>query len=335
MHTTHFRAAPRRPRLEPGSATPTGRAHSTGVPAVAVDAEGRAHVFVGNARQRRAQPASRRNAAAGTRGRDLKGSEVHEELAAVTGESGRVELYGTNAGRRSCAGSRRKRARLPHRPTRCPGFASSRAPSSALVHLRGTRHAVLHGPERHALRLAPRHRADPACSRRPAPARRPCSAAPWTATTARCSPSVRPPAGSPSPPVRRSRSRRACGGRSPGRVPVGTTVALAEDARRPYRRADGDPPTGELRIRPAEGRSRDWRLAAWQDRSSELALAHSETGQSRRRWCGVRGWTAGSDPNSVRTRGIRMAVGRRLFLGGVHGGGGDRRRQRYGGGRGG
>ena len=91
VHSTHFR-----PLLAALDWNPIGHPDKkgpvTGVPAVAVDAEGRAHVFV------RAAGGGVRMLAQKTKGgwepwRDLKGGDVHEDLAAVTGESGRVELY--------------------------------------------------------------------------------------------------------------------------------------------------------------------------------------------------------------------------------------------------
>ncbi|MEU6354253.1 hypothetical protein ABZ896_33830 [Streptomyces sp. NPDC047072] len=95
-HCTHFR--PRLAALDWASiGHPDGKGERTGTPAVAVDAEGRAHVFV-------------RNQGGGVSVRvqrekggwepwwDLKGSGVQEELAAVTGESGLVELYAAGSG---------------------------------------------------------------------------------------------------------------------------------------------------------------------------------------------------------------------------------------------
>ncbi|NKQ26954.1 hypothetical protein [Streptomyces galbus] len=91
VHSTHFR-----PLLAPLDWVPIGhpdkKGDRTGVPAVAVDAEGRAHVFVRNAGAGLSMVAQKE------RGgwdpwRDLKGSGVQGPPVAVTGESGRVEAY--------------------------------------------------------------------------------------------------------------------------------------------------------------------------------------------------------------------------------------------------
>ncbi|AIS01092.1 hypothetical protein [Streptomyces glaucescens] len=90
VHSTHFR-----PLLAPLDWTPFGHpnkdADRTGDPVVAVDVEGRAHLFVRN----RGKGVSMRNQK--ERGglnawHDLRGSKV-QELIAVTGESGRIEVY--------------------------------------------------------------------------------------------------------------------------------------------------------------------------------------------------------------------------------------------------
>jgi hypothetical protein len=91
VHSTHFR-----PHLAALDWHPIGHPHKkgdrTGTPAVAVDAQGRAHVFVPNAEGGVSLLAQK--AKGGWEAwRDLKGREVRDNLAAVTGESGRVELY--------------------------------------------------------------------------------------------------------------------------------------------------------------------------------------------------------------------------------------------------
>ncbi|MFI9644912.1 hypothetical protein ACIHAA_01240 [Streptomyces sp. NPDC052040] len=95
VHSTHFR-----PRLSALDWTPIGhpdkKGDRTGPPAVAVDAEGRAHVFVRN------QGGGVSMLAQKERGgwspwQDIGGPGAHEELAAVTAGSGRVELYATTA----------------------------------------------------------------------------------------------------------------------------------------------------------------------------------------------------------------------------------------------
>ncbi|MFD7711456.1 hypothetical protein ACFV6E_10915 [Streptomyces sp. NPDC059785] len=91
VHSTHFR-----PRLAALDWTPLGHPNKkgdrTGAPAVTVDAQGRAHVFVRNGGGGVSMLGQKEKGGWGP-WRDLKGSEVHEDLAAVTGESGLVELY--------------------------------------------------------------------------------------------------------------------------------------------------------------------------------------------------------------------------------------------------
>ncbi|MFF1763389.1 hypothetical protein [Streptomyces sp. NPDC058249] len=97
VHSTHFR-----PRLAALDWNPIGhpdkKGDRTGTPAVAVDAEGRAHVFVRNKGGGVSMVAQKEKGGWGP-WRDLKGRDVHEDLAAVTGESGRVELYAAGPGR--------------------------------------------------------------------------------------------------------------------------------------------------------------------------------------------------------------------------------------------
>ncbi|GHG90162.1 hypothetical protein [Streptomyces lanatus] len=91
VHSTHFR--PRLAALDWISiGHPNQSGDSTGTPAVTVDAQGRAHVFV---RNRGGGVSMRGQKEVGGWGpwRDLKGAEVDDLLAAVTGESGLVELY--------------------------------------------------------------------------------------------------------------------------------------------------------------------------------------------------------------------------------------------------
>ncbi|MER6689410.1 hypothetical protein [Streptomyces minutiscleroticus] len=91
VHSTHFRG-----HLAALDWIPIGHPNKkgdrTGVPAVTVDAEGRAHVFVRNKGGGVSMLGQKQHGGWGP-WRDLKGKEVHEELAAVTGESGRVEAY--------------------------------------------------------------------------------------------------------------------------------------------------------------------------------------------------------------------------------------------------
>ncbi|MFI5678893.1 hypothetical protein [Streptomyces cellulosae] len=97
VHSTHFR-----PRLAALDWIPIGHPDKTGdrtgTPAVAVDAQGRAHVFVRNKGGGVSMLGQKEKGGWGP-WRDLKGSDVQEEPAAVTGESGRVELYAAAPGR--------------------------------------------------------------------------------------------------------------------------------------------------------------------------------------------------------------------------------------------
>ncbi|MFD7990225.1 hypothetical protein [Streptomyces mexicanus] len=92
VHSTHFR-----PLLAALDWMPVGhpnkKGERTGTPAVAVDAEGRAHVFVRN-KGGGVSMLAQQHKGGWSPWWDLKGREVHEDgLAAVTAESGRVELY--------------------------------------------------------------------------------------------------------------------------------------------------------------------------------------------------------------------------------------------------
>ncbi|GGM12082.1 hypothetical protein GCM10010129_65060 [Streptomyces fumigatiscleroticus] len=91
VHSTHFR-----PRLAALDWQPVGHPDKaggrTGTPAVTVDAEGRAHVFVRNAGGGVSMRGQKEKGGWGP-WHDLKGSDVQDGPAAVTGESGRVELY--------------------------------------------------------------------------------------------------------------------------------------------------------------------------------------------------------------------------------------------------
>lgn len=93
VHSTHFRV-----HLAALDWIPVGHPDRTGartgLPAVAVDAEGRAHVFVGN-RGHGVHGLIQKERGGWSAWSDLKGTDVHEQLTAVTGESGRIELYGS------------------------------------------------------------------------------------------------------------------------------------------------------------------------------------------------------------------------------------------------
>ncbi|MGW1599786.1 hypothetical protein [Streptomyces eurythermus] len=89
VHSTHFR-----PHLAALDWQPIGHpdksGERTGTPAVAVDAQGRAHVFVRNKSGGVSMLGQKEKGGWGP-WRDLKGSEVHDQLAAVTAASGTVE----------------------------------------------------------------------------------------------------------------------------------------------------------------------------------------------------------------------------------------------------
>ncbi|MGW4879419.1 hypothetical protein ACWEPI_23005 [Streptomyces sp. NPDC004262] len=91
VHSTHYRshlaALDWQPIGHPGK-----KGEVTGAPAVAVDAQGRAHVFVRN-RGRGVSMVAQKEKGGWDPWRDLKGRLVEDGLAAVTGESGRVEVY--------------------------------------------------------------------------------------------------------------------------------------------------------------------------------------------------------------------------------------------------
>ncbi|MFD8807822.1 hypothetical protein [Streptomyces sp. NPDC059597] len=91
VHSTHFRA-----HLAPLDWTPIGhpdrKGPRTGTPAVAVDAQGRAHVFVRNDAGG-VSAAVQKEKGGWEPWKDLKGHDVQDGLAAVTGESGLIELY--------------------------------------------------------------------------------------------------------------------------------------------------------------------------------------------------------------------------------------------------
>ncbi|MFD8915321.1 hypothetical protein [Streptomyces sp. NPDC059575] len=91
VHSTHFRA-----HLAALDWVPIGHPNKqgprTGTPAVAVDAQGRAHVFVRNGGGGVSMAVQKEQGGWGP-WKDLKGSGVQDGLAAITGESGLVELY--------------------------------------------------------------------------------------------------------------------------------------------------------------------------------------------------------------------------------------------------
>ncbi|GGW64672.1 hypothetical protein GCM10010503_47360 [Streptomyces lucensis JCM 4490] len=132
VHSTHFR-----PRLAALDWTPIGHPNKkgdrTGTPAVAVDAQGRAHVFVRNAGGGVSMVAQKEKGGWDP-WRDLEGTEVQDGLAAVTGESGRVELYAAVPGgllhwRQETPGAQPVRQEALQAPVR-PGTLSALATSA-------------------------------------------------------------------------------------------------------------------------------------------------------------------------------------------------------------
>lgn len=97
VHSTHFR-----PRLAPLDWTPVGhpdkKGDRTGTPAVAVDDRGRAYVFVRN-KGGGVSLLAQKEKGGWDPWRDLGGAGVQDQLAAVTAESGLVELYAAVPGR--------------------------------------------------------------------------------------------------------------------------------------------------------------------------------------------------------------------------------------------
>ncbi|MGW2418464.1 hypothetical protein ACWC0C_04235 [Streptomyces sp. NPDC001709] len=92
VHSTHFR-----PHLAALDWNPIGHPRKkggdrSGTPAVAVDAQGRAHVFVRNDGGG-VHMVAQKEKGGWEPWRDLRGRKVRDGLAAVTGESGRVEVY--------------------------------------------------------------------------------------------------------------------------------------------------------------------------------------------------------------------------------------------------
>ncbi|MGW7541965.1 hypothetical protein ACWGKQ_12700 [Streptomyces sp. NPDC054770] len=91
VHATHYR--PHLSAMDWQSiGHPGKKGDVTGAPAVAVDGQGRAHVFVRN-RGRGVSMVAQKAKGGWEPWRDLKGRLVEDGLAVVTGESGRVEAY--------------------------------------------------------------------------------------------------------------------------------------------------------------------------------------------------------------------------------------------------
>ncbi|MEV5873163.1 hypothetical protein AB0L75_02845 [Streptomyces sp. NPDC052101] len=142
VHSTHFH--PRLAALDWNAlGHPLKKGDRTGTPAVAVDAQGRAHVFVPDG-QGGVRLLAQKEKGGWEAWRDLKGGEVRDGLAAVTGESGLVELYaavpdGILHWRQEGAGAPpvlHETLRAPVRPGTLHALATS--PDSTTVHYTDT-----------------------------------------------------------------------------------------------------------------------------------------------------------------------------------------------------
>ncbi|MEU2304223.1 hypothetical protein [Streptomyces misionensis] len=142
VHSTHFRA-----RLAALDWNPVGHPNKkgdrTGTPAVAVDAEGRAHVFVRN-KGGGVSMLAQKEKGGWEPWQDIQGKDVQDGLAAVTGESGRVELYaavpeGLLYWRQEEPGARPVLAQSLKAPVR-PGtlYALATSPASTTLYYTGT-----------------------------------------------------------------------------------------------------------------------------------------------------------------------------------------------------
>ncbi|WP_225631713.1 hypothetical protein [Streptomyces solaniscabiei] len=96
VHSTHFRPLLAALDWEPVG-HPNGKGDRTGRPAVAVDPQGRAHVFVRNAAGGLGMRAQKQKGGWGP-WRDLKGAELRDAPVAVAGRAGRIEAYAAGAG---------------------------------------------------------------------------------------------------------------------------------------------------------------------------------------------------------------------------------------------
>ncbi|MFB7090513.1 hypothetical protein [Streptomyces sp. NPDC056296] len=96
VHSTHFR-----PLLAALDWDPLGHPNDTGdrtgTPAVAVDAQGRAHVFLRNGGGGLSMRAQKQKGGWGP-WRDLKGRQLQDAPVAVAGKDGRMEVYATAPG---------------------------------------------------------------------------------------------------------------------------------------------------------------------------------------------------------------------------------------------
>ncbi|MEU9594022.1 hypothetical protein ACGF7W_21910 [Streptomyces sp. NPDC048219] len=96
VHSTHFRPLLAALDWEPVG-HPNGKGDRTGRPAVAVDPQGRAHLFVRNGGGGLSMRAQKQKGGWGP-WRDLKGAELQDAPVAVVGRGGRIEAYAAGAG---------------------------------------------------------------------------------------------------------------------------------------------------------------------------------------------------------------------------------------------
>ncbi|MYR40631.1 hypothetical protein [Streptomyces sp. SID5910] len=96
VHSTHFRPLLAALDWEPVG-HPSGKGDRTGRPAVAIDPQGRAHVFVRNGAGGLGMRAQKQKGGWGP-WRDLKGAELQDAPVAVAGRDGRIEAYAAGAG---------------------------------------------------------------------------------------------------------------------------------------------------------------------------------------------------------------------------------------------
>ncbi len=96
VHSTHFRPLLAALDWDPVG-RPDGKGGPTGTPAVAVDHQGRAHVFVRNAGGGLSMRAQAQKGGWGP-WRDLKGADLQDAPVAVAGKDGRIEAYAVGSG---------------------------------------------------------------------------------------------------------------------------------------------------------------------------------------------------------------------------------------------
>ncbi|MGZ3118404.1 hypothetical protein [Streptomyces sp. H62] len=133
-HSTHFRPLLAALDWEPlGHPNDTG--DQTGTPAVAVDAQGRAHIFLRNRRGGLSMRAQKQRGGWGP-WRDLGGQELQDVPVAAAGKGGRMEVYATAPGA------------ILHWRQETPGVKFELVESVATAARPGTLRALATSPER-------------------------------------------------------------------------------------------------------------------------------------------------------------------------------------------